>query len=181
MRWYWLGALALAGCSGSPRDADKSDGDGGCAVGEPVATAGTGNDQYVPLADGDTVTMIHGPQGGWHIETAGLVQATAPQVAILPVILTDTGQQITTNSQPEFKALVGYDETTCEGTFFNTRAFLDDDAGPGTPEENICLLEGRTLELSLTVSDIVNGGEHTATVNVVAALDPIDVEGCAGM
>jgi hypothetical protein len=182
MRWCWLWAVALTGCSGSPQDAGNTDeGDGGCATGEILVEPGTGNEAYEPLAEGDTVTIVHGPQGGWHIETAGFVEHSEREISIFPVIRTDTGQQITTNSQPEFKALVGYDEAVCQGTFFNTRAFVDDAAGPGTAQENICLLGGRTLELSLTVADIVSGRETTASVNVLAELDPIDVPVCAGL
>jgi hypothetical protein len=180
MRWCWLWAVALAGCSGSPKDDGSTDkGEpGGCATGEIVLEPGTGNDAYEPLVEGDTITIVHGPQGGWHVETAGFVKSSEREIAIFPVIRTEDGLQITTNSQPEFKALVGYDEAVCEGTFFNTRAFVDAEAGPGTELENICLLGGRSVELSLTVADIVSGREATATVNVVAALDPIDVEAC---
>jgi hypothetical protein len=177
MRWA-LWALAWAGCDkgeGKPDPAEQ-----GCATGEIALEPGTGALAYEPLADGDTVTMFHGPQSGWHVETAGFVERSQREITILPTLHTDTGQQLTTNSQPEFKALVGYDESVCQGTFYNTRAFLDDEAGPGTKQENICLLEGRTLELSITVGDIVSGRQTTTTVSVVAALDPIDVPVCGG-
>jgi hypothetical protein len=177
-----LWALALAGCG---EDADKeADKPGpieqGCAAGEIAVDPGMGDLAYEPLADGDTITIVHGPQGGWHVETAGFVERSQREITILPTLRTETGQQITTNSQPEFKALVGYDEAVCQGTFYNVRAFVDDTAGPSTAQENICLLEGRTLELSLTVGDIVSDRETTTTVNVVAALDPIDIPVCGG-
>jgi hypothetical protein len=177
MRWS-LCALALVAC-----DEDKGAGEGetptvqtsgslpACASGDIALDVGAGELAYEPLVEGDILTIVHGPQGGWHIETAGFVQYSAREISILPVIRTEDGQPVTTNSQPEFKALVGYDDATCEGTFFNTRAFVS--------WADICELEGQTLELTLTVGDITSGRETTAVVRFVAALDPIDVELCA--
>lgn len=185
MRWCGMGSLVIGawvytGCSGSPSDDDTgTTPSGACASGDISLDIGSGDEIYAPLADGDPVTIVHGPQGGWHVETAGLVKRSEKDISILPVItLPDLDLQITTNSQPEFKALVGYDAASCEGTFTGTRAFIDAKAGPGTDQQNICALAGRTMSLSITVSDIVSGRSHTSTVSVVAALDPLDVPEC---
>src|SRR5690349_18644648 len=104
-----LGVLAaLVGCGGAP-DGDSDSGsptNGGdaCASGDIAVDVGTGDDAYVPLADGDTVTMVHGPQGGWHVETGGLVTNSEPEVAILPRIFSESlGIDITGALQPEYK------------------------------------------------------------------------------
>jgi hypothetical protein len=48
--------LALAGCAA----------DGGGDL-PPEVILGTGLDAFVPLADGDDVTIVQGPQGGFHV------------------------------------------------------------------------------------------------------------------
>lgn len=49
--------LALGACAS----------DAGGSVGPPQATIGTGAVEFQPLADGDTVYVVLGPQGGFHI------------------------------------------------------------------------------------------------------------------
>jgi hypothetical protein len=50
-----LVAVAAGGCGGQPQ------------MGPPTAIIGTGVFAFVPIADGDRVPIIHGPQGGHHI------------------------------------------------------------------------------------------------------------------
>lgn len=172
--------LALAACSGSPKDGESSTPDGSsCATGDILLDVGFGDESYTALADGDTLQMVHGPQGGWHFETAGLVHHSEKEISILPTLtLADSGTLISTNSQPEFKALFGYDDASCEGTFFNTRAFVDDGAGPGDSQQNICALDGREADLTIEVQDIVSGRATSTTVRVLLAIDPIDLSEC---
>ena len=72
-------ACALALACGSPADPEKqADGgvnsqDGGA---EPLLQVGTGTDSFSALNDGDAVTIIAGPQGGYHVWTA--LRARAP-------------------------------------------------------------------------------------------------------
>src|SRR6185436_3266908 len=58
--------LALLACAGT----EDAAGDGApldCEAGEASADIGTGEYEWVDLSEGDDVTMVHGPQGGWHI------------------------------------------------------------------------------------------------------------------
>jgi hypothetical protein len=56
--------LALAGCSGAG-GADAGSGADAAPV-EAVAELGTGDLEFAPLADGDALPYILGPQGGYH-------------------------------------------------------------------------------------------------------------------
>jgi hypothetical protein len=55
--------LTLGGCG------DKADTstETGCFGSAPEAEIGSGESEWVSLSEGDPVTMVHGPQGGWHM------------------------------------------------------------------------------------------------------------------
>jgi len=92
----------LSGCSGPANDDDFS---GGCApedvfaatacdeqyCGAPVARLGGGASGYLPLADGDTVPVIYGAQGGYHIDLAVEMDNFCPIVFIRPSMWLDRG------------------------------------------------------------------------------------------
>jgi hypothetical protein len=173
-------ALCLAACTG---DAGSDDTDGtangtGCAA--PLATViGTGATAYEALADGASVTMVHGPQGGWHVETAAVVSASAQEVSVMPRITVPSlgDLQIAGEQQPQYLALADYDASVCEGRFWGVRAFIDEpDPAPDgvSRQEFICSLEGVELEFSVTVTDLAAGVTAESTVTVIAQLDPSD-------
>src|SRR5262245_813530 len=92
-----LAAGFATGCSSgdsaddsSPNDTDGGPGDtdvpGGCFADPMTVTPGTGDVAYIPLAANDPVIMHHGPQGGWHIETAGFVEHAAQALSIQPKV-----------------------------------------------------------------------------------------------
>lgn len=178
----------LAGCSGSSSDADptgdtSSDPVDACTLGDITVAPGTGASAYLPLAEGDHVTMVHGPQGGWHIESAGLVGNATPEVAVHPVItVPEMGDlEVSGTQQGAFIALSGYDEASCTGNFFNVRAFLDTDRATGPSDiDFVCSLAGKTLAFSIEVSDISGARMSVGTVNVIADPDPADAATCSG-
>lgn len=53
---------------GAPAPTTNADSDG--VFGEPSVVLGTGTDRYEPLDDGDTVELIAGIQGGWHVDVS---------------------------------------------------------------------------------------------------------------
>ena len=64
MRWTWLGLVCVGGWTGCA-------GGGGplCEPGrDPTLEIGLGVGAFTPVADGDPMPLIHGPQGGWHLE-----------------------------------------------------------------------------------------------------------------
>ncbi len=59
MRWLWL-CLGLSGCAG-PQGATCGPG------GDPTLQIGLGVGTFTPIVAGE-MPLIHGPQGGWHLE-----------------------------------------------------------------------------------------------------------------
>jgi hypothetical protein len=181
-RWGgWVLGISV-GCSGGggPKGDTGSLVEGGCTSDDITIAPGTGAEAYVPLAAGDPVTLVHGPQGGWHIETAALVGHSEPEVSVDPrVTVPDLGGlEIVGEQEPSFIALVGYDEATCEGNFYNVRGFVDTEQGALSDQDFVCTLEGKALALDVTVADIATGRTSTAGVEVVGELDPADVAVC---
>ena len=52
---------------GDPDPARSEESDG--VTGTPELALGTGTSSFVPLADGDSIELVAGPQGGWHLDT----------------------------------------------------------------------------------------------------------------
>jgi hypothetical protein len=179
--WMW-GALAVgaSGCAGGGSGTGDDGTTGtGCGAEDYFVEIGTGEFQYESLADGDVVTMIHGPQGGWHVWTSVVTHGSEPEVRIRPAIeAPDLGIRVTDPDLESFVALV-YDDAACEGTHWGERAYLDTDRDSGPKGlEFVCSLDGQNLELTVEVADLVSGRSASGTVSVVAALDPVDVADC---
>jgi hypothetical protein len=145
----------------------------------PAVLLGTGATEWVALGSGDPVTLVHGGQGGWHVDVSGWMTGSAPEVAIAPTVRqTSTGLALAGDQDPTFVALAEYDPSVCEGVFIGNRAFLDDQP---TNLAAICALEGEPLEVCVTVTQLVDGREALACGAAVAALDPVDQPACAAM
>jgi len=138
---------------------------------------------------GSVAQMVHGPQGGWHVDTAIRVESTHDIVSATPSItVVSTGEVISGltgaadfNHVPqEYLVLDG----ACSGTITGLRAFIDDvDPDPAVLETlsaHICALDGAEVEFAWTVGDVVDGREGTDTARATFALDPIDVAECSG-
>ena len=177
--WMGLAALGLGACSGGATDTGDGTTGPGCAAEDYSVEVGTGEFQFESLSDGDVVTMIHGPQGGWHVWTSVITHGSEPEVRIRPAIeAPDLGIRVTDPDLESFVALV-YDDAACEGTHWGERAYLDTERDSGPQGlDFVCGLEGQTFELTVDVADLVSGRSASGTVSVVAALDPIDVAEC---
>lgn len=166
----------------APPDTDTDvppDTDGtGCPTDELALLPGTGSFAFEPLADGDAVTIVHGPQGGWHIWIGGQVTGSATtfvDVAPRVVILKD-GTQLAGDQEPQRVAVAS---DGCGGTFYGVFAYLDDYVpAQGTLLETICRLRGQELEITVTVTDPVTSATATSVVQVVAERDPYDNAFC---
>lgn len=71
MRWsagcagLWIGGLALGACDGGGGGGR----DDGCVPGDtPTLEVGGGTGGFQPIADGGDIGLVHGPQGGFHLE-----------------------------------------------------------------------------------------------------------------
>lgn len=156
-------------------------GDGcGCSLDGFAVAVGTGVEAYEPLAEGDPVTMVHGPQGGWHVDVAGRVSGSEPEISVLPAIRSDRlGLRLAGAQPPNYLALTGWDEGTCDGTFSAVRAYLDTDPPDGpTGQDFVCALAGETVTLSVEATGLDGGSEATGEVDVVLALDRLDIPSC---
>jgi len=188
-RTAWLGIATVAACAagdrkdavdGTDTDAPESDADTDTDTDTDCDAAlaiGTGLSGFAPLSDGDTVRVVYGPQGGWHVDTAGSVSGLGEGVLVRGT-LTDLRID---------EPIAGLDETDatgvplteydgCTGTFAGVRAVIDDYLPPeGTLFEYICGLDGAPLRLDLAVVTLATAppltAEAAASAEVVGLLD----------
>ncbi|MBA2320871.1 MAG: hypothetical protein H0V89_06935 [Deltaproteobacteria bacterium] len=149
---------------------------------------GIAGDPFVAAPDtGSIAQLVHGPQGGWHIETAFRAESTHSAVRVTPsVTLVDSGQVIsglTGDADVNHATLLLLLDGECSGLNTGLRAFIDDvDPDPAVAESldgHICALDGREVDVSWLVVDVTDLREGTDTVRATLALDPIDVSDCA--
>lgn len=152
-----------------------------CHAEPATLSIGSGAGLYAPLSSGDPVVLVHGPQGGWHIDLGGSVSGFSDLIEIAGYVTVVGGATIAgQDQQPSRVALVGWSDTTCTGEFYDIRAFVDDE-GINTLDY-ICGLETQPLEIEITVTDLIDPSRAvTETLLVEAALDPVDVEPCDGL
>ena len=167
---FIIAGIIGAGCAGS--DGEPT-GTGSCEDQPMDLVVGTGASAFEELADDDPVTIVHGPQGGWHVEVAGVVSNTGQEVGIQPrIVVLVTDQQIAGEQQQTLTALSSYDDASCTGEFFNVDAFVDD--VDGTNQTRICQLQDQPATLELTVEDFNTGQTVTESISVVLQTDPGD-------
>lgn len=145
--------------------------DGGMVHGDPVAVLGTGELEFEPLADGDEIYVVLGPQGGYHLNGSVRVQGVAPGN---PDDLLDPD-----NPTTEFRAFAGDRRVDAGGASYTQgldpapdpyhgqmvgrRVILDilDDAE----------LDGAAVRFEVTVTDVY-GNSASASVMVTAVPHP---------
>ncbi|MEN0067079.1 MAG: hypothetical protein AAGA48_33420 [Myxococcota bacterium] len=135
---------------------------------------GSGFDVHRPLTNGDSITMVHGAQGGWHIDISGLASTTGTWLAIAPVVTRKSdGLRIAGDQSVTYVDAEAVDE--CTSTFAGVRAFLDDhDPTPQTNLEFLCSLDGETFEVEVTATDVDSGTGVTEQRDFVLYADPLD-------
>ncbi len=124
-----------------------------CCTGELTLTVGTGTDPFEEREEGSCHTMIHGPQGGWHMEVSARVCGTYDRVYLhYEIYDVETGIQISDNT---YKVALQPETEGCCGVFDGMFGFLDmsdlSTEEARNPPELICLNE---LELRLEVWDL---------------------------
>jgi hypothetical protein len=135
-------ALALAGCGG--RDAPD---------GPPEAALGTGSDMFVPLSDGDDVTIVQGPQGGFHVFASVRVRGLDPgnpEDLGDPDNPTTVFQAFNGDLRVDLDASIytqGLDPTTEDGLYEMVGRLLILDI------QSAVELDGATLRLTVSVTD----------------------------
>jgi len=137
-----------------------------------IVEVGEGEEEFESLEDGDSVMLVHGPQGGWHV--TGAVRATGfGQIARLHYSVQDLESGVYVTDYSYNVAMVMEDE--CVGTFFNLIGFVTiAELGGGDELIPPDLLEGNELEMKIIVENF-NGRVGEASVTVIAERDPQDL------
>lgn len=172
--------LLLLGCPSTGVDRDSVP----CEALEPAIEIGNGEAAHVPLADGDAVVMVHGPQGGWHVWLSFGLLNVGPTVS-LAVTLEDL-------TRGESMGQLAYslraaDPVDCRSELAGLFGFLPYD-DPGTPEDEtppdwrVCDHARLCASVEDDLGDDVTAGvRHAeACVEVVLVPDPEDDPGFAG-
>lgn len=164
----------LAACTATT-EKDSGDGAGGCAAGEACVEIGNGETAHTPLADGDHVVMVHGPQGGWHVWGSLKTTNMSDIVSIHYTIdVKDTGARVSDNNYNVQMVASGTDYV-----YYGLFGFLnaDDPATSDVVETPPDVLAGKTFTMCMSVTD-ANDSTRTAEdcVDVVADPDPCDLD-----
>jgi hypothetical protein len=162
-----------------PGDSGATDPTGLCGNG-PTVVLGNGDAAHVPVADGDVVTMVHGPQGGWHIwysfrayDFADLVsyQVTGDDLDLGIRIIDGHASVALVPAEPD-----------CAGDVYGIFGFLPGD-DPETAEDETppVYLAGHSVRMSVDVEDLDDASvtAHDEVV-VTTTCDPADVGVYAG-
>lgn len=178
--------LFLACSSTKDSNLDTSSGQNatGCLAKTPDLIIGSGEQSFEPLTEDDLVTMVHGPQGGWHILGSLYFENLKQIVEIdFEVYDLDSGVRIVNNYYRVAMLLDG----DCSGYYVGMYGYLNVnelvDGEIDTPPE---ILGGRKLKLWFHVTDCSQTMEANGECSpdtrfvekeliVTAALDPIDI------
>lgn len=132
------------------------------------------------------MTLVNGPQGGWHIWIAGRMQGLHTEIAAHASARDVRGDVwlAGSNDAPvslDLSEAGAYDKDACSGDLYGQRAYLDDAALPAWADsmlDLVCYLEDRPIELTLTLTDLATGLTASDTVTTLGALDPANVSYC---
>lgn len=170
-------AFAPASQAAGPHDPTSGTPPGSAPVcGAAVAVEpGVGLMAYTPLAEGDPVHVVTGPQATWHVDIAGSVTGTVSEAVYVEAhVYWPRADEFLSPSDDNVVAvaLVGYDEAACSGVFYGARALIAPEFDLGTtPSQFICGLMGEALDLTVIVTDLHTGAYTEVTTPVVARPD----------
>lgn len=146
-----------------------------CTVPAAQVEIGGGIEAHEPLVEGVQVEIVHGGQGGWHIDLSAAVTHMHSYLEAHASVTVEGGQALSGTQPPFLHILEGYAD--CRGTFWGHRAFITDLPAPIVTAD-ICALEGLPLRIELSVTDTISGEEVTEVLGVVAMPDPDDQPYC---
>jgi len=165
MRRLILAAL-LMGCGDRTTDRDRTP--------KIRVDIGTGVDEYVPLEDGDTLTMTHGPQGAWHFDLAAFVSNVPDFVGVTNTLRVVATDDPLIAAAPQYIALVDYSEEDAAGYLWGVRAIMGD--LPHIDQAYICALHNDAVEVCSEITHPEIDSFGTGCVTVIVAADPLDIE-----
>ncbi len=170
MRWFVVFGFAVAtGCG--PGEATDSEEAIVCSA-EPSAELGQGEITFEPVGEGGVFDVVHGPQGGFHVDAAVVVEGFGATVQVSGTVVdTVTGAQVGGAQADSVVALQGYDAQGCTGTAPGLRLFLDDLSTEAEQEAAACALgAGGALEVTVTVTDLQTSVSATVTTQGIGTL-----------
>jgi hypothetical protein len=166
--------LALLGaCSPDGQDTAGDDRPVDCETADPTAVIGTGEYEWESLSPGDEITMVHGPQGGWHILGSVRIDAMYENVEIHYTI-TDVPSGHVVSDNNYFVQQVPLDG--CEGEVIGRYGYLNDydelvSGKADTPWE---ILACHEVTLAMSIADRTWKKLVEASIDVIAVPDPVD-------
>ncbi len=156
-----------------------------CCARDSEVALGNGASCHEPFPDEGCVTMVHGPQGGWHIwfsfETTTFRNVVSYEIDIVDVA---SGQSLLKDDADSARVAILTTDDECVYTYPGVFGYLNQLSGlpdftlddQDTPPELLCHKE---LELSITVTD-TDGREVTTKHRALASGDPNkDADICA--
>lgn len=154
----FLPALVLVACAPEPPPP--------CGGLAPAVSLTHGEDVALDLVDGQGMTLVHGPQGGWHVLFG--VRVIDPDPFIELDVTVDALDARVVDNHYE---LVLSEHDGCTGVRDDLFGFVDvsDIDREARPPD---VLAGETL--TLTVGVVTSIGEASEVVEVIAERDPID-------
>lgn len=179
-----IAALLLLACGtvdSAPGASDSAPPPGCLEVPAVVDVGGSAVDEdgrpiWVEMPAGSEQTMVHGPQGGWHILVSADTVHTA-EIVTLNLSIRWPAHDDAQVSFGSFKVMLVAHDDACGGTYAGMLGILDvSDLAVGdldTPPE---VLAGETLVVRIDATD-VDGRTASDEVSIVAALDPVDLPG----
>lgn len=164
----------LCACSSADGQDSASDGGGAdCETDDATAVIGTGEYAWESLAAGDEITMVHGPQGGWHILGSVRIAAMYQNVEIHYTI-TDGPSGVVVSDNNYFVQQVPVDG--CVGEVIGRYGYLNDydelvEGEADTPWE---ILACHEVTMAMSIVDRTWKKAVDATLDVIAVPDPAD-------
>lgn len=149
-------------------------GDTGHPCGSPRMVLGHGTDTHVPLAKGDGVVLVHGPQNGWHVDLSAELWRPGEVMGFEGTITTVKGAVQIAGDQPAI--YVGFEGVEgCSTQTAGLRLFVDDVTAPkGGYQAFVCSLADAALDIVLTGTDIDTKAEVSGEIRATAVLDEVD-------
>jgi hypothetical protein len=141
-----------------------------CRCEEGSVAPGTGEESFEGLSDGDDLVLVHGPQGGWHVEAA-LQTSNLLSIIQFEARLEDAEGRILTT--PTFSRLEVDRPTPCVGEAWGYNLFIDPVvlSGATAPEALACT----DARMTICAEDSVGRGGCTEVwVRIVP--DSMDVD-----
>ena len=176
----------LAACFSNDKNVDETGLDTAdlpCEQRPPELTIGTGEFEWNDLDSGDSLMMVHGPQGGWHM-LGSIRLSNTRQVVEIDFGILDIVSGVYVSNNHYRVALVMQDE--CTGYYPGMYGYMNvtdlEDGELDTPPE---LLGGHTLRIEMKANDCTVQQDALGncvrserwsenTVEVEAELDPED-------